>query len=183
MNKLVLSILELSRYESGQMPLNMQNFDVSELCGDMLARIFVGKNVSAENLIPQNTEIYADPLQIEQVLKSYLENAASHTPDGGEVKIESRQNGNTVRISVFNTGSHIDESIMPQIWQSFFRGDKSHKRDSSRFGLGLSIVSAIIKMHGHQCGVYNTEDGVCFWFETDTAKTDALSDETTYTEK
>ena len=56
---------------------------------------------------------------------------------------------------------------MPQIWQSFFRGDKSHKRESSRFGLGLSIVTAIMKMHGRQCGVYNTEDGVCFWFEAD----------------
>ena len=183
MNRLVLSILELSRYESGQMPLNMQNFDVSKLCGDMLARIFVGKNINAENLIPQNTEIYADPLQIEQVLKSYLENAAAHTPEGGEVKVESRQNGNTARISVLNTGSHIDDDIMPQIWQSFFRGDKSHKRDCSRFGLGLSIVSAIIKMHGHQCGVYNTKNGVCFWFETDTAKTSDLPAETANTEK
>ncbi len=37
---------------------------------------------------------------------------------------------------------------MLQIWQSFFRGDKSHKRESSRFGLGLSIVTAIMKLHG-----------------------------------
>ena len=48
---------------------------------------------------------------------------------------------------------------MPQIWQSFFRGDTSHKRESSRFGLGLSIVSAIMKMHNSSCGVYNTENG------------------------
>ena len=59
---------------------------------------------------------------------------------------------------------------MPQIWQSFFRGDKSHKRESSRFGLGLSIVTAIMKMHGNSCGVYNTDDGVCFWFEVDKPK-------------
>ena len=78
-------------------------------------------------------------------------------------------NDGTVRISVFNTGSHVDEEIMPQIWQSFFRGDKSHKRESSRFGLGLSIVTAIMKLHGKKCGVYNTDCGVCFWFEADEA--------------
>lgn len=171
MNRLVLSILELSRYESGQIPLNRTDFDVSALCGEGLERIFAGRDIETENKVPSGTLINADPTQIEQVLKSYLENAASHTPDGGKVWTESTVKENLVRISVFNTGSHVDEEIMPQIWQSFFRGDKSHKRDSSRFGLGLSIVSAIIKMHEHKCGVYNTEFGVCFWFEADPAGT------------
>ena len=167
MNRLVLSILELSRYESGQIPLSLNNFNISQLCGDMMSRVFAGKNIEYSNEIPPDTEIYADPLQMEQVLKAYLENAASHAPDGGLVTVESSISGGTVRISVFNTGSHIDEKIMPQIWQSFFRGDKSHKRESSRFGLGLSIVTAIMKLHSHQCGVYNTDTGVCFWFEAD----------------
>ena len=167
MNKLVLSILELSRYESGQIPLNKESFDISSLCTECLNRIFTGRDIETENKIPDGTEITADPLQTEQVLKAYLENAAAHTPDGGKVWTECGISGDTARISVFNTGSHVDESVMPQIWQSFFRGDKSHKRDSTRFGLGLSIVSAIMKLHGHKCGVYNTDFGVCFWFEAD----------------
>ena len=108
-------------------------------------------------------------MQTEQVLKSYLENAASHTPDGGSVTVSASESDGNVRISVTNTGSHIPEELMPQIWQSFFRGDTSHKRESSRFGLGLSIVSAIMKMHNSSCGVYNTENGVCFWFEAKAA--------------
>ena len=125
--------------------------------------------------MPSDTAVFADPLQIEQVLKAYLENAAAHTPDGGKVWTESLVTDDAVRISVFNTGSHVDEETMPQIWQSFFRGDKSHKRDSSRFGLGLSIVSAIMKLHGKKCGVYNTDFGVCFWFEVD--KTELKTEE------
>ena len=167
MNKLVLSILELSRYESGQIPLNKESFDISPLCSESLDRIFAGKDIETENKVSENTLITADPLQIEQVLKAYLENAAAHTPEGGKVWTESSVSGNTVRISVFNTGSHIDEEVMPQIWQSFFRGDTSHKRDSTRFGLGLSIVTAIMKLHDRKCGVYNTDFGVCFWFEAE----------------
>ena len=167
MNKLVLSILELSRYESGQIPLNKESFDISPLCSESLDRIFAGKDIETENKVSENTLITAAPLQIEQVLKAYLENAAAHTPEGGKVWTESSVSGNTVRISVFNTGSHIDEEVMPQIWQSFFRGDTSHKRDSTRFGLGLSIVTAIMKLHDRKCGVYNTDFGVCFWFEAE----------------
>lgn len=170
MNRLVLSILELSRYESGQIPINRSDFDISQMTDDMLRRIFANKKITAENLLPQGFSVNADPLQTEQVLKAYLENAAAHTPEGGSVTVSATQSGGVARISVANTGSHISEELMPQIWQSFFRGDTSHKRESSRFGLGLSIVSAIMKLHSHSCGVYNTENGVCFWFEADISK-------------
>ena len=167
MNKLVLSILELSRYESGQIPLNKQSFDIALLSSDMLTRILKNKNISSENKIPENTLCFADEVQIEQVLKSLLENAVAHTNEGGNIRIESVQKDKKLRISVFNTGENIPDELMPQIWQSFFRGDTSHKRDSSRFGLGLSIVAAVMKLHNTNCGVYNTENGVCFWFEVE----------------
>ena len=167
MNRLVLSILELSRYESGQIPLNRQNFDISIMAEEMGKRIFTGKNIIFNNCIPSGTVIYADEMQIEQVIKSLLENALSHTPKMGEIRLSATINDNIYKISVYNTGEQIPSEIMPQIWQSFFRGDKSHKRESSRFGLGLSIVSAIMKMHGRNCGVNNTENGVEFWFEAD----------------
>ena len=99
------------------------------------------------------------------MLGAYLENALSHTNIGGRVTIKCEEKPDKIRVCVVNTGSHIDEEIMPYIWQSFYRGDTSHKRDEGRFGLGLSIVAAIMKMHGENYGVYNTEDGVCFWFE------------------
>lgn len=175
MNRLVLSILELSRYESGQIPLNLQNFNIGILCSDMLSRIFKNKDINYICEVANDTFCYADALQIEQVLKSLLENAAAHTPKDGNVCVSCSEVGEKLRISVANSGSHIDDEQMPQIWQSFFRGDKSHKRDSSRFGLGLSIVAAIMKLHNTSCGVYNTENGVCFWFEVDKAKSEDLT--------
>ena len=57
-----------------------------------------------------------------------------------------------------------NDNVIIKVTGLKFRGDTSHSRDKSRFGLGLSIVSAIVKAQGEECGVYNTETGVCFWF-------------------
>ncbi len=165
MNRLVLSILKLSKYESAQSVRNPENFDLSVLAQDMLSRIFEGKtNLVISCEIPENTEVFADPSETEQILNAFLENAAAHVTDGGKIRVFCEECGQSIKISVFNTGERIDPEIMPQIWQSFFRGDTSHSRSEGRFGLGLSIVAAISKSAGQSCGVYNTDDGVCFWF-------------------
>lgn len=170
MNNLVLSILELSKYESGQINAQFKAFDINGMTDMLLNRIFGNSDIKVQNKIPAQTVVFADEMQIEQALKSYLENAKSHTPGGGKVYVYSDEIDGKIRISVHNTGSHISEEEMPFIWQSFYRGDASHKRDKGRFGLGLSIVSAVMKIHNCHCGVYNTEDGVTFWLELDKAQ-------------
>lgn len=167
MNELVLGILELSKYESGQLPANKVEFDICGMADMLLNRIFDNTEICVQNKIPQQTAVFADELQIEQVLKAYLENAKSHTESGGTVTVFSEEADNKIRISVNNTGSHVSPEQMPCIWQSFYRGDSSHKRDKTRFGLGLSIVNAVMRIHNNKCGVYNTENGVTFWFDAD----------------
>lgn len=165
MNNLVLSILNLSKYESGQIPINCSSFNISELIKVRGERIFDNVNAELCYDIPDNLTVYADIDQIDQVLKSYMENAKSHVNEGGVIKVSATYDkNNKCIVTVYNSGSNIDPEQMPEIWQSFYRGDKSHNRESGRFGLGLSIVSAIIKMHQESCGVYNTDSGVCFWF-------------------
>ncbi len=168
MNRLVLSILELSKYESAQIKTQNTEFDISQMASDMLCRVFRDKtNIQTACEIPENTLVFADAMQTEQIFKSYLENAAVHVKEGGRVCVLCEKEGGKLKISVFNSGDNIDPEIMPHIWQSFYRGNQSHTRSENRFGLGLSIVSAIVKAQGQSCGVYNTEDGVCFWFTTD----------------
>lgn len=165
MNRLVLSILELSKYEAAQTKTDPEKFDISAVCRDMLNRVFVGrKDLTVICDVAESTLVFADPTQTEQILKSFIENAASHVSESGTVRVFAEENGDKLKVCVENTGKPIDPEIMPRIWESFFRGDASHSRDKSRFGLGLSIVSAIVKAQGEECGVYNTETGVCFWF-------------------
>lgn len=165
MNKLVLSLLELSKYESGQVKPKFNSFNLSNMLKSMANRILEQEKGITLNLnFEDDLKALGDELQIEQVIKSYFENALSHTKSGGEIEVTVESKDKKHTVYVYNTGEKIDEKIMPEIWQSFYRGDTSHKRESFRFGLGLSIVSAIIKLHGETCGVYNTKDGVCFWF-------------------
>ncbi|MGN0559488.1 MAG: ATP-binding protein, partial [Candidatus Fimenecus sp.] len=69
------------------------------------------------------------------------------------------------RITVFNTGEPIADEDIGKIWDSFYRADKSHSRKEGRFGLGLSIVSEIQKLHKAAYGVENRDGGVAFWFD------------------
>ena len=85
----------------------------------------------------------------------------AHT--NGKITVKTFVKNGKAYLEINNDGENIDEKQMPHIWQSFYRGDTSHKRDSTRFGLGLSIVSAIMKLHKESCGVYNTKNGVTFW--------------------
>ena len=71
------------------------------------------------------------------------------------------------------TGEPIDESELPNLWQSFYRADKSRSRSQGRFGLGLSICKAILELHRAPYGVINRENGVTFWFEIPKAPDDS----------
>ena len=71
-----------------------------------------------------------------------------------------------VRLEVIDHGEGIDPDQLDDIWQRYYKVDKTHKRAQMGPGLGLSIVRSVIKAHGGKYGVFNSRDkGACFWFE------------------
>ena len=73
-----------------------------------------------------------------------------------------------VRIAVRNTGEPIPEDDLEKVWIKFYKVDKARTREYGGSGIGLSIVKAIMNSMHRECGVYNTNDGVEFWFDLDT---------------
>lgn len=69
------------------------------------------------------------------------------------------------RISVFNTGKHIPNTDLENIWDVFYKVDKARSREYGGHGLGLAIVRLIIQLHGGVTGVENIETGVKFFVE------------------
>ncbi|MBQ0111472.1 MAG: HAMP domain-containing histidine kinase [Oscillospiraceae bacterium] len=178
MNKLVLSILNLSKAQSGQLTQNLTVFDLGEFVKELASRVLRGTDYEIDTA---TVMVNADAMLTEQSVKSYLENALSHSE--GKITVSVTADDTAATVTVHNQGQPIPPEIMPQIWQSFYRGDTSHKRDNTRFGLGLSIVSAITKLTGQTCGVYNTEDGVSFWLTVGLAKEDEIYDQNQETDE
>ncbi|MCR4594509.1 MAG: HAMP domain-containing histidine kinase [Clostridiales bacterium] len=168
MNGLVFELLELSKYEIGDDRLLVNDFSLKDLIHDYIAGekiVFSEKGINYEEDIDSDYECTGDITKLSMVLNNYVSNAVSHAAYDKIIRISSKDMDDKVRVSVFNTGDRISDVDIDKIWKSFYRADKSHSREEGRFGLGLSIVSAIQNLHGNDFGVENEENGVTFWFD------------------
>ena len=172
MNALVLQLLELSKYESGNIEISKEKFDIFDMINDYAlgAEIKLKENsITFENKVQKGIKGIGDTIKLEMIVNNYISNAVSHAGGEKRIRVSSEEMPDCYRISVFNTGENIPDDEIDKIWISFYRADKSRSRSEGRFGLGLSIVSAIQKLHQRDFGVYNTPDGVCFWFDIEKA--------------
>ena len=166
MNELVISLLELSKYEGG-LKLKDEAFDLASSVINLAD--FNGKAIEEKQIelvldMPERLAVRGDRLMTEQVVQNYLSNAISHTERGGKITLYTQQYGEDgLRLCVHNEGEQIPQTDMENLWQSFWRADKAHSRDQGRFGLGLSVVKAILCEAKLDFGVFNTADGVTFW--------------------
>ena len=168
MNRLVCDMLELSKYETGSYTLKCRNFDIGEFTRESIESYdILAKESGIEiiNNIPNGLMGRGDPERLEMVIHNYVSNALSHAKYDKKIILSARETEDSVRVSVFNTGDHIAENDLENIWQSFYRADKAHSREEGRFGLGLSIVKAIQELHGMPYSAQNIEGGVTFNFD------------------
>jgi signal transduction histidine kinase len=132
--------------------------------------ILIENQINIEISADKNIIVNADPMRIEQIIINFLNNAVNHLDEKKKIKIKLIKNDNKVKILVFNTGKHIEDNSLNEIWTSFYKVDKARTREYGGTGLGLSIVRAIQKAHKNDYGVYNIEGGVEFWFNIDLSK-------------
>ena len=90
-----------------------------------------------------------------EALANLLSNSIKFTPPGGEVILRASDDNNSLRIEVLDTGPGIPEAERVAVFQRFYRCDDTH----AGFGLGLSIVAAIVNLHGFSLDVSNRESG------------------------
>jgi signal transduction histidine kinase len=167
MSEFVQELLKLSQLEGGIIKLEKSNFSINEIIKTTLKKnsiIADEKNLKVEQDLPDDCIVFADYFRIEQVFQNLFENAIKYCSHGGTVRVSTLVNENKCRIKVFNTGKHIEDEDMDNIFLSFYRADKSRKNMGS-YGLGLAIVKAVMDMHGEKYGAENADGGVEFWFE------------------
>ncbi len=169
MNNLVMKLLDIIKYQSGEYKVLYENFSIYELVESWFERnheILKEKNISAKNEIAGDMICTGDSFILSTVVNNYLSNAVSHVSGDMIITASAMEiDGDKYRISIFNTGEPIAPKDIDQIWNSFYRADKSMSRAQGRFGLGLAIVASIQELHGQKYGVNNHENGVEFWFD------------------
>lgn len=172
MNDLVINMLEQSLYSTGTKAPEKSAFDIKEYIEDFLksaAPIFKEKEITV-HYTADNISVFGDRKQLTTVLSNIVLNACSHTTGEKRIEISVTEEGEAVKVNVFNTGSFIADKDKDNIFDSFYRADKAHSRKEGRFGLGLSIVKSIVSNHGCECGFKNEKDGITFWFTVEKAK-------------
>ena len=171
MNKLVKNLLTLNQLESGKDAVVMERFDIVSLIRGVLQtmNIMIGqKNAKVIFEAEKPVYVWADEFKIEEVVTNYVSNALNHLEGEKEIEIKLQDEGNRVKISVFNTGTPIPEADVPNLWNKFYKVDKARTREYGGSGIGLSIVKAIMESMNQEYGVQNFDNGVEFWFELET---------------
>ncbi|MDP4091378.1 MAG: HAMP domain-containing sensor histidine kinase [Bacillota bacterium] len=167
MSNLVSDMLDLSQLESGTFKLNEGVFQLDELlykCIYKHKQFMNQKSIELTYEWPENIFAVGDIVRIEQVVTNFLTNAIRHTPDRGKIEVFATEETNRYMVCIENSGEKIAEKEMSNIWDKFYKIDKSRNRNVGGTGLGLSIVKNILMMHNSTFGVRNTEEGVRFFF-------------------
>jgi signal transduction histidine kinase len=96
---------------------------------------------------------YIDSHRIGEVLRNLIENALVHTTSDDTITVTVRAQGEWLKVSVADTGEGIPDEDLSNIFERFYRVDKSRTRATGGSGLGLTIARRLIEAHGGQIGV------------------------------
>lgn len=168
MNKLVMDMLELSKLQSGNVKPKLEPFNIIRMIQVSLRKYQVLINEKSLSINFNTTLDYlyveGDTFQIEQVLSNFITNAIKYTPNNNKIFITLEKLNNTILISIENYGVKLPKDELDNIWNKFYKIDKSRVRDKNSSGLGLSITKGILDLHKSSYGIKNTDHGVLAYF-------------------
>lgn len=150
LNLMVAELLELSRIESGKVPLELKKTMMGDIIGPAFDRLSIqadraGLSLSLD-LPPDLPDVLADANRMQQVVVNLMHNAIKFTSQGGQVLVKAWRNGNVVEVIVQDTGKGIPAADLPRIFERFYKVDRS--RSGGGTGLGLAIARHMVEAHG-----------------------------------
>jgi two-component system, OmpR family, phosphate regulon sensor histidine kinase PhoR len=164
---MVNELLELSRIDSGRVPLQLVSTNPLELVKNAVERLSLqAERAGLTVKIDVNSDlpgILADTSRMEQVLVNLLHNSIKFTPKEGTIWVRAVEEGENIRFSVQDTGIGIPETDVNRIFERFYKTDRA--RSSGGTGLGLAIAKHLVEAHGGKIWVESQEGlGSTFYF-------------------
>ena len=160
LNLLINDLDEISKLESGELPIHYTNFDIAQLINEVLESF---ENKAKKQRIQllfkskyQHFEVNADRGKIRQVFSNLIDNSLKYGKEGGTTALKLFELHDQILVEVTDDGSGIEEKSLPRVFERFYRIEQSRSREIAGSGLGLAIVKHIIEAHQQTIHVRST---------------------------
>ncbi len=164
MTQMVEELLELSRIESGEVPLRLSPTAVSDLITAPLQRLTplaVREGVHLQLDLPADLPlVLADAERMQRVITNLVHNAIKFTPVGGDIELSAYQErlpAPEVVIQVRDTGAGVAKEEQERIFERFYKSDRARTRQQGGTGLGLAIAKHLVEAHGGRIWIVSKE--------------------------
>ncbi|KEI89780.1 histidine kinase [Clostridium botulinum B2 433] len=165
MEYMVKETLEISKLESQGFKPRKEQVSLSKIVEECIYNIsFIAKrkNIFIDKNINEDLFVHGDSKLLKKVVNNIITNAINHSPESEKVYANLHEEKDEIVLKVENTGIHIEENELKEIFKPFYRIEKSRNRKSGGSGLGLYIVKMILDAHNGKYSISNNEKGVKF---------------------
>lgn len=160
--RLIDDLLDVSRIVTGKLHLDQAPADLQEIL-ESSVEAFAPKardhglhiHVSCEGALV----VLCDVTRIKQIIWNLISNAVKFTPPGGLIEVSGRRDGETVTITVADTGRGITAEVLPHVFDRFHQAAVSDRSRHGGLGLGLAIVRSLAERHGGSVEAHSDGEG------------------------
>lgn len=149
--KVVNDILEMSKIEAGRLVLDLKEFDAESMLNEAIQMVSVQaqeSGIAIEREIASPMRLVGDERALKQTLVNLLSNAVKFNSEEGRIHIRARPLGQSVAISIQDTGAGISEQDLKRIGQPFEQVQSQISKNHTGSGLGLAIAKSLVHLHG-----------------------------------
>lgn len=162
LNTLINDLFELAQLDAG-LELEKSPHSFTDLISDALESfrgLSMVKNVEIVGAVSQNVDpVPLNAPKMGRVLSNLLANAVKYTPPGGRVEVTAQRVGDSVRVTVLDSGPGFAVEDLPRVFEKFYRGEQARSRATGGAGLGLAIARRIVEAHDGRIWAENRPGG------------------------
>jgi PAS domain S-box-containing protein len=163
MVRLIDDLLDLSRICNGKIQVCKERIDLAAAVQDAVETsrplIEESQQILTVSLPPRAVHVEADRTRLAQVVGNLLHNSAKYTPRGGRIDLMVERQGSDAVVSVKDNGVGIPADMLPGIFEMFIQGEGPLERSQGGLGIGLSLVRALVELHGGSIEARSTGPG------------------------
>lgn len=151
LSKTVSQLMELTQLDSGEIQLEHEVFDLTELVAttaDQMKLLAEDKQIQLETQLSPQVKTQGDRYRLKQVLLNLIDNAIKYCPAGTRIQIRLVPADSGCVLEVKDNGPGIPRGELQRLFDRFYRIDKARSREIGGSGLGLSICKSICEGHG-----------------------------------